>query len=572
MPWEPAPYMLAAARFLLENPEAALFLDPGLRKTSITLAAFKVLLGEGLARRMLVVAPPRVCRSVWPKEAAKWADFASLRVLVLHGPRKDELLLQDADVYCVSYEGLEWLMGVTKQRQVQVGRYWIDYNAEDLPREGDAVQLRGNALRTLKALQEAAQELGVGLKAWRSVPERERALLGAAAASLGLRTRRIVKTDLTKFKALGADVLCLDELSKMKHTNTARHEALAPALPLFKRRWGLTGSPHANGLMNLFGQMLAIDCGKSLGSFITHFRRQFFFPTGYGGYTWVPQEGAEQRIYERIAPYAFRLRAEDYMKLPDLVVQRVEVELPPEARRVYDELEQEFIALLEGDELATAANTGAARIKCKQVANGGLYLDREADEQGRMLPRRKQELHTAKVEAVRDLVEEFNGAPCIVTYEFEHDLVRLKKEFKDAPHIGGGVSPRESERVLEAWNRNEVPVLLAHFAAMAHGINAQEGNACRIVCLALTEDYELYDQLVRRLRRSGNKAAHVFVYHVIAADTVDEVMEKLLTKKENAQLGFFEAMSQYTKARYGRALKQPHRPTKSRLAKSVPAN
>src|SRR5690554_982085 len=102
MHWQPHKYQEDAIRFMIERGAAGLFMDPGLGKTSITLAAFKVLKSAGYAHRMLVVAPLRVCQLVWPMEAAKWDEFRDLRVVVLHGKDKDKLARQDADVFVIN--------------------------------------------------------------------------------------------------------------------------------------------------------------------------------------------------------------------------------------------------------------------------------------------------------------------------------------------------------------------------------------------------------------------------------------------------------------------------------------
>ena len=481
--WEPAPYQLEGVKFLLEHAAAGLFLDPGLRKTSITLGAIKVLKKEGILQRVIIIAPLRVCYSVWPKEVAKWKDFNHLRVEILHGKGKEAALLRDADVYMINPEGLTWLLGVTKQK--------VD-----------------------------------GKK------------------------KAVVTYDLKKFKALGADTLVIDEVSKFKHSSSDRFAMLKTVLGKFDRRWCLTGSPASNGLMDLFGVMYTIDLGRALGQYITHYRSAYFNSIGYGGYTYVPQPDAEQRIYERIAPSVFRLSDEDYVKLPKLIPNIIKIELPPNVRKIYDELEDEFLAEVDGN-IVTAVNAGVASIKCRQVANGGLFLAQDVDDEGRKASKREWvDLHNEKIEAVADLVEELNGAPVIITYDFEHDLARLLAHFgKSTPVIGGGISPKKSDAIVDAWNRGEVDILFGHPAAMGHGLNMQDGNAQHIIMHSLTWDYELYDQLIRRLRRSGNKAECVFVHHIVAKDTIDEAVMLALTKKKRTQGALLDAMRDYSKAR-----------------------
>ena len=86
--WTPRPYQFEAAKHILSNPGAALFLEPGLGKTSVTLAGIKTLLKHGHAKRVLIIAPLRVCYSVWPRETTKWSDFADLKVAILHNVRR----------------------------------------------------------------------------------------------------------------------------------------------------------------------------------------------------------------------------------------------------------------------------------------------------------------------------------------------------------------------------------------------------------------------------------------------------------------------------------------------------
>lgn len=109
--WTPEPYQLRGTDFLIQQGSAALWLEPGMRKTSIVLNAFCRLQSSGRARQMLVVAPKKVCELVWAQEAAKWAEFRHLKVTFLHGPKKDGLLRDGADIHLINPEGVEWLAG-----------------------------------------------------------------------------------------------------------------------------------------------------------------------------------------------------------------------------------------------------------------------------------------------------------------------------------------------------------------------------------------------------------------------------------------------------------------------------
>lgn len=475
-PWQPHPYQKKAVKWLLEHAAGALWLSPGLGKTAATLAAFKFLKDRGLASKALVIAPLRVCHSVWPNEMRKWDDFLDMRCAVLHGPKKEELLRDMADLYVINPDGLPWLLNVTRERT-----------------------LGGKRVR--------------------------------------------VEVDMKRWKALGFDLLVIDELSKFKHPQTQRFKALKQVVPTFPRRWGLTGSPAPNGLIDLFGQCFVLDEGRSLGRYITHYRSKYFTPNGppsepgkapKPAFGWKLQEGAAEKIYKRVKPLALRMAAEDYLDMPKLIENVVRVDLPEDARRVYDRLEEDLIAKLKRG-VVVAANAAAASMKCRQVANGAVYVEGESGKRWRAV-------HDAKLDALEDLVDELQGEPLLVAYDFQHDLERILQRLgKRTPFIGGGVTPQRASAIEKAWNLGDVPVLLGHPQSIAHGLNLQ--GAGRHVCWhSLTWNFEHDEQFIARVWRQGQKASQVFVHRLVARDTVDETVMWALRSKRKGQQALFDAL------------------------------
>jgi SNF2 family DNA or RNA helicase len=281
----------------------------------------------------------------------------------------------------------------------------------------------------------------------------------------------------------------------------------------------------------------------------------------------VLQAGADKLIQKAIAPYILRLEAEDYIDMPEVVLNNIRVSLPEGARKVYDDLEEEMFTQLDNGVNVNVASAGAMTNKLAQVANGGLYYDstEHCDHkcdgalfgtctcyfEGRCdsVPirlREKAVLHDAKTEALVDLVDELQGSPLLVAYEFKHDLERIRKALgKDIPYIGGGVAPKRVSEIITAWNRDEIPVLPAHPASMSHGLNLQKGSCRHVAHYGITWDFELYDQFNRRVRRQGSKHAEIFLHHIIARDTVDEAKLRALYSKNRTQKGLLDALKSY---------------------------
>ena len=354
--------------------------------------------------------------------------------------------------------------------------------------------------------------------------------------STGLSGKVKVTCDVKKFRELGFDTLCLDELTLWKHTGSARWKSLNAVRGTFARLWGLTGTPAPNGLIDLFGQALILDGGAAFGPYVTHFRRNYFLP-GYDGFSWVLQKGAEARIYERVRPLALRLAAEDYVDMPDLVENVVRFDLPAAAQKTYDALEDEFIAQVE-EHTIVASNAAAASTKLRQVVNGGVYTDGHGA---------WTLLHDAKTDLLAELVEELQGTPLLCFFEFHHDAARIKKRFPGAVDFTGVTGKRATE-IEAAWNAGDVPLLIGHPASIGHGLNLQ-GAGNHVAWYSQPWARDLLDQGNGRVRRQGSRHQTVFAHYLVARGTIDEVVYWALRGKARVQDALLEALREKRRKR-----------------------
>lgn len=463
--FEPHEYQKAALSWLVrrtitapgENPGGALFLDPGLGKTSITLSWLNLLTRMRLHSAALVVAPLRVVYSVWPLEVKKWDQFKHLRVSIVHGSPTQRLaaLALPADIYLINPEGVAWL-----------------------------ARLASN-------------------------------------------------------KKMPFDTLVVDESSKFKTWGSTRTKALRKILPSFSRAIALSGTPSPNGLQDIFPQVFIADRGASLGRTISAFRNQYFYRGGFGGYKYMPIENAESLIYNRIAGACLRMSAEEFLDLPEFLENDVYVDLPGKAAKQYRQLEKEmFIALDEaedGRELAPG-NAGARYNCCRQIANGGVYDDEDKNV--------VHEIHTAKIDALRDLVDELQGKPVLIAFQYRHDLARLRKVWPKLPAISGASKPGEADRYIEQWNAGKLPLLAVQPMSLSHGVNMQAGPGRDIAWIGLSDNLEDYLQLNARLHRQG-VTGQVRAHRLIARDTVDEAILARTIKKDSSQRALLEALREY---------------------------
>ena len=113
MRYEPHEYQRYATEYIEAHPVAAVLLDMGLGKTSITLTALNNLLFDSFeVRRILVIAPLRVARNTWGAEIEKWDHLSGLRYAVAVGTENERLaaLRKQADIYLINRENVQWLI------------------------------------------------------------------------------------------------------------------------------------------------------------------------------------------------------------------------------------------------------------------------------------------------------------------------------------------------------------------------------------------------------------------------------------------------------------------------------
>lgn len=337
------------------------------------------------------------------------------------------------------------------------------------------------------------------------------------------------------------DVLVIDESSKFKDSQSQRFKLLKPLLPGFKRRWILTGTPAPNGLVDLFGQVYILDLGRALGRFITHFRRQFFDQSPYVKYEYTPKPTAWSDVTDKISPLVLQLSAEEYLEMPELSAIVLTVELPTSARAMYANIENDFIHWLDIQTAVIAANSTVASGKLRQCANGAVYVGD-----------RWQEIHEEKLDALEGLLEEFNSSPCLVFYEFEHDLRRIQKRFPGIPVLGGGIGAKQFANLVDGFNDGVIPVLLCHPSSVGHGLNLQ-GACSRVVWFSIPWNLEHYDQAIARVYRQGQRSKIVLVYHIVARNTIDERIMKILVVKDRTQQDLLTALHRHREEVLGEA-------------------
>ena len=321
-------------------------------------------------------------------------------------------------------------------------------------------------------------------------------------------------------------IVVIDELSSFKSAQAKRWKALRRVRGRIRRLIGLTGTPRPNGLEDLWPELYLLDQGERLGRTLGAFRTRYLVPEKMNGhivYSYRPRESAEAEVYEKLSDICMSIRKEDVLSLPGQIYEDVELTPSPALLKQYKAFERDkVLECMDADGEIVAGTAAALLGKLTQYTGGSIYdIDGNA-----------HHIHDVKLDALEELIEEAGGDPVLVLYGYRHEADRIRERIK--------CRDLNTPEDIEAWNRGEIPVALAHPASCSHGLNLQHGGHITI-WYSLTFSCELYAQANERMNRPGQTQV-CRVYHLIMKGTVDEKIMQALAKKEHGQNAAIEAL------------------------------
>ncbi len=304
-------------------------------------------------------------------------------------------------------------------------------------------------------------------------------------------------------------VVC-DESSKMKSPSSRRFKLLKRRLSQFKRRTIMSATPVPESYENLWSQMFLVDKGRSLGDFVTHFRSNYFDINRYS-FEKKLKPGAAKIIEDRIAPLCLSMKAEDHLTMPKLVFNEIKVTLPPKAMEQYTKFRREMYLKFERGQVE-AFNSATVAGKCRQLAAGFIYDEDKV----------AHWVHTEKLDALEDLIDDAQGNPLIVCFEWHAEAAALRKRWPKAPMVGGGAKAIDEDKLERDWNAGKIPLLFANPQSIGHGVTFQYGGHI-LVWLTQPWSGETNTQTIGRIYRQG-QTRPVQVHAIRAQGTTDQLV------------------------------------------------
>jgi SNF2 family DNA or RNA helicase len=465
------PYQQIMIDHIVETPKCAAWAFMGAGKSVSTLTAIdRMMLAGMLNKPTLIIAPLRVARDVWPEEVRGWSQLQHLRVVPI--------------------------LGTPSQR--------------------------------LAALQQTADIYTINFENLEWL--------------IGLLWDRwpfdmVVVDEATKLKSLRASVKKHPKTGTEFVSGQGGQRALALLKVVYQHKPSrfveLSGTPAPNGLQDLWGQVYFLDYGQRLGNTYNAFRNRWFIQS-FDGFSIEPTTNAQVEIQDRVKDICLSLKSEDWFDLAKPIERNIYVELPPDARKQYRDMERKLLADISGEKIE-AFNAGARTMKCLQMAAGACYTGNTTDPG----ERKWVEAHKAKLDALDEIVEEAGGQPILVAYNFKADLARLLKRFPQGKQLD------QNSATIKAWNAGKIPLLFTHPASAGHGLNLQMGSNI-LVYFSLDWNFENHAQIAERIgpvrQAQAGLNRNVYIYKIIARNTIDEDVLKVLETKRTIQDVLMESL------------------------------
>jgi SNF2 family DNA or RNA helicase len=322
------------------------------------------------------------------------------------------------------------------------------------------------------------------------------------------------------------DIIVCDESSKIKNPQAKQSKALHRLGRISKYNMILTGTPILNSSLDFYSQYKFLD-EKIFGTSFYVFRAKYAILGGYGNHQIVGYKNLDE-LTEKAHSVAFRVRLDETVDLPTFIDKIQIVELEPNARSIYDDIERESFAELDGNEIMIR-NILTQLLRLSQCTGGFVKTDNET-----VVP-----ISTAKLDALADILEESLGQDkkVVVFARFlpEIDAIArmLRKDKIGYALICGGTKDR-AEQVSNFQNNPNCKVFVGQLQTTGMGLTLTAASV--VVFYSLDFSSGNHEQSRARVHRIGQTRRQIY-YYLIAKNTIDEkILEALQKKKDVAKL------------------------------------
>ena len=333
----------------------------------------------------------------------------------------------------------------------------------------------------------------------------------------------IVSLDLARFyfkylRKEDFDAIVFDEVHRLKNPNSAQGRRCAKVASSIPIRYGLTGTPIADNVIDLFGQYRAI-APELLGDNWVKFRSEFLRKAGYMGHDLAITPENRDRVLRLVSPATFQVtKAEAFPDRRLLPPVYLYANLKGNQKRIYDQLSNHMIAHIADFKISTPRAI-TQMIRLQQVTGGHCPSD-----DGEMLT-----FECGKGGALKEFLDGWNREKKVVIFaRYIHELNLIEticKKLKYSCEIFDTKKPDLEDR----FQQNDNPQIFISQIAKG-GIALTLTRASTAIFFSKTFSSLDYIQALGRVDRGGQTEPVTPVF-LTTQGTIDEDMDLAIDEK-----------------------------------------
>ncbi len=327
------------------------------------------------------------------------------------------------------------------------------------------------------------------------------------------------------------NMVVVDESTTIKNRKAARTKNIQVLQRYAKYRRILTGSPITKSPMDLFSQ-----CGF-LSPAALGFNSYYAFQNRYAI---VRQQMMGQRSFqeivgyrrldelnERLVQFSKRVLKAECLDLPEKLYTRRYVPLTAEQGKLYNQMKDMALAMLDNGELATTTSVLTQIMRLQQICCGHFTPD----------VGETRSLENNRLEELVNILEELQGK-CIIWASYTHDIQRIHSALRDcfgpqAVALYYGETPQDQrQEIVERFQDPDDPLRFFVGQPKTGGYGITLTAATTVIYYSNSYDLEIRLQSEDRAHRIGQFHPVTYI-DLVAPDTIDEKVLNALRNKNN---------------------------------------
>ena len=325
-----------------------------------------------------------------------------------------------------------------------------------------------------------------------------------------------------------------DEAQNAKNRNAKRTRALWTVPTMYRR--ALTGTPIVNRPDDLWA-ILRWLYPERYRSYWQFFNTYVDFETNpFHGYREIKGAKNVKKLQKEIGEFTVRRLKKDVLKeLPDKYYERIEVDLNPTQRRVYNQMKQDALAWIgEHEDKPLPAKMVVAKLVRLRQITGATPIDayQEYDKnKDTMVWKVTMGEPSAKLDALMDILQSTDQQVVVFTnFRSAVRLASARMTKAGITHVTltGTTPDKERTKAIDDFQNGRARVFIGTVKAGGAGITLHAAST--VVFLDRSWSPADNVQAEDRLHRIGQKNA-VQVIHIEARNTVDQLVEAKLVWK-----------------------------------------